>query len=955
MRKRILITSILSFFSICMWAVMASPDPHTITLPDGSEKVVRLIGDEYFSYYTTLDGKPLRMTDNGFFVEDPSAAIEPIDAHTIRHKPQSAHGAGDTSFPSIGSPHSIVILFGFKDEPFGQSKADFEALLNESGYSYNGATGSCRDYYIASSDSLFQPIFDVYGPYCLTKTREEYLSAQPKYGSDALAEAVHLAVADGLDFSKYDYNNDKQVDNIFFYYAGYNQAEGAGETTIWPHQGSLANYKISYNGKSVSSYACTSEYRGNSGKVRCGIGTFCHEFGHVLGLPDFYDTNYKYYTVGNWDIMCSGSYNNDSRTPPTYSAYERFYLGWLTPTQLQVPGEYSLAPMAQTGEAFLLTNETSNLDGHNPNPSEFFILEYRDGTLWDAYLPGTGMLVWHIDYSSAAWSSNTPNNGPELIRMHLEEANGVAWNKRQQGENGRASDPYPGTLKKTEFNPTFHNGTPLGTPIFNIAEEKGLIRFMYIGDGSSSVTVDKENLEFVTTVSDDNKIVDWTPLEFNIKGIGVDPNESLTIKATKYLKFYAGEVAPARSNKAWQTTLSLNADIDSTIIQKVWVSFIPTKRDCDVNTQTITIQSPTISKTISATYQSPRPTYVQTPEVNPVSNISPYSFRFSWVPESDATEYFLTLYKVSEGVATFLQGFENFNSAEAVRNEGWESTTNATTTSAKSEGNRALYLKATGDCITTEDYQSAVSEISFWINAFSTDVDTVGVIEIEGWNGTDWVTLNKCRTLIKSTTKKKVFAYSFGEAESYSRFRLSYSDNGGSGCAMDAFTATCTQNIEYIYKGTDLSVYAVDDPAYTLYDFTNLTPSTTYYCSVQASDAGMGCEEHRTALSAPLQVTTLAAGADADKYLTIGVDSINYDAPTRVVYVPNPANGNMLQIFDWSGRLVYQCEVIAGISAYPIPAEQMNRGAIYIIKYIEQNDKGALKMKRKQRFAKFVL
>ena len=94
---------------------------------------------------------------------------------------------------------------------------------------------------------------------------------------------------------------------------------------------------------------------------------------------------------------------------------------------------------------------------------------------------------------------------------------------------------------------------------------------------------------------------------------------------------------------------------------------------------------------------------------------------------------------------------------------------------------------------------------------------------------------------------------------------------------------------------------------------------------------------------------------DADKYLTIGVDSINYDAPTRVVYVPNPANGNLLQIFDRSGRLVYQCEVISGISAYPIPAKQMNRGAVYIIKYIEQNDKGALKMKRKQRFAKFIL
>ena len=110
-----------------------------------------------------------------------------------------------------------------------------------------------------------------------------------------------------------------------------------------------------------------------------------------------------------------------------------------------------------------------------------------------------------------------------------------------------------------------------------------------------------------------------------------------------------------------------------------------------------------------------------------------------------------------------------------------------------------------------------------------------------------------------------------------------------------------------------------------------------------------------TYLSIQIKQRLIIGEQDADKYLTIGVDSINYDAPTRVVYVPNPANGNMLQIFDWSGRLVYQCEVISGISAYPIPAEQMNRGAVYIIKYIEQNDKGSLQMKRKQRFAKFVL
>lgn len=957
--KKLFLAFAFVFISLHIWAVPATPYPIEMTQPDGSTITVCLHGDEYYSYYALPDGTPLRRLESGFFQKDSSVLLPAEEVQTRLRKAQQTHLS--TTFPLTGSPRSLVVLMGFTDQPFAQTKADFEALLNESGYSYNNATGSARDYFIASSDSVFSPIFDVYGPYTAEHDMAYYGApsgdSKDKDPYSLIAEACQRVHDAGINLKQYDTDNDGVLDNVFVFYAGNNQAEGASENTIWPHRGDLVWKNITIDGVRLSSYACTSEYRGTD-KTRASIGTFCHEFGHVLGLPDFYDTTYDHYTIANWDIMCSGSYNNKGNTPPTYASHERFFLGWLQPKQLTEAGEYYLEPLTTSNSAYLIAAETHNMVGSSPSPKEYFLLEYRNRSGWETpsgSLPGTGMLVWHIDYSESAWANNTPNNGTQMLRTHLEEANGISWKDRGQKEDGRASDPYPGTNNVTSFIPKLHDGTPLDDQhVFNITEEDGLVRFIYQALGNSKVSAEPRSLSLTTTLSDANKIESWVPQSFMLIGEGIDSvGIKLSITGNYYLT--AAEKAPARTDKAWKKSITILPAADSTVNERIWVSFAPVKRDCNSSSAVVNISGNGVGSSVAITAYAPRHTYVQTPEVNPISNISPYSFRFSWVPESDATEYFLTLYKVSKGTATFIQGFENFNNAEAVRNEGWESTTNATTTSAKSEGNRALYLKATGDCITTEDYQSAVSEITFWINAFSTDVDTVGVIDIEGWNGTEWIALNKCRTIIKSTTKKKIFAYSFNGAESYSRFRLTYTNNGGSGCAMDAFTATCSQNIEYIYKGTDLSVYAVDDPAYTIYDFTNLTPSTTYYCSVQASDAGMGCEEHRTALSAPLQVTTLAAEADAEKYLTIGVDSINYDAPTRVVYVPNPTNGNILQIFDWSGRLVYQCEVIAGISAYPIPAEQMNRGAVYIIKYIEQNDKGALKMKRKQRFAKFIL
>ncbi len=953
--KKILTCLFAIALSLPLWAVTASPYPFEVTQPDGTTIMVKLVGDEYHAYYTTVDGTPLRRLDNGFLVEDPSVLDEFPSVAAQRRTKAIRPRQEATTYPLTGSPKSLVLLVGFKDLPFAQSRDDFHKLLNESGYSYNGAMGSCRDYFIASSDSLFQPQFDVYGPFTVSGKMADYGAesgnSHDKNPEGMVIEACLLAADSGVDFSQYDIDEDGVLDNVFIYYAGYNQAEGGGENTIWPHKHSIyGSYKA--GGKKLATYACTSEYSGSAGTSRASIGTFCHEFGHVLGLPDLYDTGYNYYTVSNWDIMCSGNYNNNGRTPPTYSAYERFFLGWLKPQQLMEKGYYSLEPLQSSNQAYLIADGTHNLSGGNPSPKEFFVLEYRTQTGWDSYLPGSGMLVWHIDYLASAWYSNTPNNGPDFLRIHMEEANGIYWNQRGSNEKGRTSDPYPGTNNVTKFTPKLHDGTILSDQnVFGITDNSTWLSFIYKSLGNVELATDIQELTLVTTVSDSRKIVDWEPKSFTLTANQLNDSIITLTSSKSNVVLAASNEAPAYSSKEWSKTLTLVAQ-DSSITQTVWVSYKPSQQSCDETTATINISTKGASATVGVRASSPRPVYVTTPVVNPASNITPYSFRMSWEPVEDAVLYYLTLFQSEEGEASFVQGFENFNNYDAIADAGWQSTTNLTTTSAKSDGTKSLYFKKTGDQITTELYQAPITTISFWINAFAASVKEIGYIDVEAWNGTEWVTKEAWRTTILSTHKKKWFSLSFKTEDNYVQFRLTFTDNGGTGTAIDAFTATCSRKITYIYQGKNLAVDASSDAASCYYDFSNLKENSTYYCSMQSSDITKGCEEHISPISAPIEVTTLPINSkDEDSnQLPLAIDSINYNALTHVVYLSNPETGNMLYIYNAAGNLVYYCPTQSGVVEYVIPVEQLQKDCLYLIKYVENG-----KLRRKQSWAKFML
>lgn len=931
MKKKISLW-LVCMLSISLYGVVASPEPFTITLEDGRTLQVIQHGDEYHSYLTDLEGN---------IVKGHVPTAEEAQQIGLRRQQQQKMIGGH--FPLTGSPRSVAILVNFKDVKFRYTRQNFHDLLNQSGYSENAATGSCRDYFIASSDSLFRPEFDVYGPYTVSKNMAEYGGEEgddhDKDPYSCFIEAAQLACADGVDFSQYDTDNDGLIDNVFFYYAGNNQAEGGSPSSIWPHSSNLSWRDIRLNGKLLASYACTSELRG-TGTAMCAIGTFCHEFGHVLGLPDFYDTSYKQYTVGEWDIMCSGNYNNGSRTPPSYSSYERFYLGWLVPQQLTEANHYYLSPLTESNSAYLIATRPHNLSGTSPNPNEFFLLENRQHVGWDApsgSLPGTGMVVWHIDFVPSLWSSNTPNNGQPL-RMHLEEAGG-------HGYSSSGADTYPGARNVTTFTPKLHDGTILTEqPVFNIKDEFNLIDFIYISEGEQKLTAYPDEMNFDLEIDDQRQPLNWASQVLRLNGHDLSEDEVLTFSTVAGTNFYVtadASAAQKRGSSKWASRLTMSDIVrpDGTLDTVVYVCYNPTRRLCKTESSILSIQSTSTMLAVRLNGTTERPVWVKTPVLKAENRVTPYSFHANWVPVEDAEEYYLSVYRVEEGRSSIVQDFENFTTQEDIIAQGWESTTTNTTSAFHKDGHTSLMIQADGDRVVSEIYPAPVSEVSYWVNAMTTSADTVGWLTLEGC-GEDgmWATLS--HEAILKMTKSRTLTTRINNGDLYLRFRLTYTARNTEGLALDAFTATCNKTIHYIYKGRDLAVDGRDSTA----EIAHLEPDMHYEYRIQCTDGDKGCTEHLTAMSPARSVKTLAG----DTCMSLGADTIG-NVYHYTAYLQHADKEHSLYVYDTDGHLVYSTPLQKGQTTVELPDENFTHGQIYILKYSLTDN-----LKRKDVSRKFI-
>ena len=407
MKKILLLVSLLCL-TLSLSAIPARPGKISYTQPDGSVITIEMHGDEYYHWVTDEAGTIVELGSDGFYrpsAAGPEKRRAARQAGEQRRQQDAAERAATRAkAPVQGRKRYMVVLIEFHDKTFRVTdpQTSFSNLLNQEGYSRNGATGSARDYYYDNSNGQFEPVFDVYGPVQLENDMAYYGADNGGQGYDIRpGQALYEACAqlDGdVNFSQYDNDGDGYVDLVFFYYAGYSQAEGASSDTIWPHMSSLYGYNARFDNVRVYDYACTAELRGTGGTTMCGIGAACHEFGHAMGLPDMYDTNYS--TDGeagalySYSTMCSGCYNNNSRTPPYFNMQERIFLGWNQESDIQLLPEGNLTIHALTGATQEVYKSETTTDG------EYFMYECRARSGWDAGLPGEGLLVYHIDKSN---------------------------------------------------------------------------------------------------------------------------------------------------------------------------------------------------------------------------------------------------------------------------------------------------------------------------------------------------------------------------------------------------------------------------------------------------------------------------------------------------------------------------------------------------------------------------
>lgn len=504
-------------------AIPAKPGLITVRQADGTELQVRIVGDEHFHYYLSEDDYLLVNENDTYYYGDVDAAgrimrssvvaqpkekrstetrnfLERIDRDMVimamnatarsritdrKSRMTRAQrrnvGLFDTGFPSKGEQKGLVVLVEYTDVKFSIDDPHdyFSRMLNEDGFSDYGGTGCAAEYFRESSMGRFEPQFDVYGPITLSNDMR-YYGRNDAAGNDLypwkMAVEACEQLDDTVDFSQYDRDGDGMIDNIFVFYAGNSEASGGSSSSVWPHSWYITEAEDTtyiFDGVQLDRYACSNEWTGTRPD---GVGTFIHEFSHVMGLPDLYSTEYtRAFTPGSWSVLDYGPYNNDGCTPPIYSIYERYSLGWIEPAVIDGPAEITLENISTNTGCIIPTGDEN----------EFFLLENRQQKGWDTYIPGHGMLIWHIDFDPYVWNMNTVNNTASRQHVDLEEADGI------QTESTRAGDAFPGTAGITSFTDdtkpsmTTWGGNRLNLPITNITENDGLITFRVAGSNDA--------------------------------------------------------------------------------------------------------------------------------------------------------------------------------------------------------------------------------------------------------------------------------------------------------------------------------------------------------------------------------------------------------------------------------------------------------------------------------------
>lgn len=508
-------------------AVPAYPYKVTVKTEDGKDVSISMRGDENIKYAVSSDGYTLINDSSGWWYaekdtegdikksayrlmtsEDETEELRVFKKNcpkSLTLKPRqdvvnvpSSQDGGTTVKANrtiIGERRALVVLMAFKDVSFKKKKEEFVNLFNSKDYHENNAIGSVRDYYDFASQGQLDYVSDIYGPYTAQYNMRYYGANTGDGGSDSnpvalCIEAVRNLPAD-LDYSLYDNDGDGLVDNIHIIFAGHGEEAGASADAIWAHEYPHRIVLKNEVGYSLAGYSCSPELRGNSGANITYIGVICHELGHALGAMDYYDTNYgtggEFDGTGKWDIMASGSWNDQGRTPPNFNPYVRSVVfGWNKQVVLENNQSISM-PRMEIGNS----EQTVVYRLNTGSSGDYFLLENRQQYKFDAALPGAGMMVYHVHPNIEKYNTTNTINASHPQGFYPVCAAYSDPNKKNYGIINSSACPFPGSNGTAAFShvtapaAVAWNGSAATVPISSIVMKptSGVITFA-TGEGN---------------------------------------------------------------------------------------------------------------------------------------------------------------------------------------------------------------------------------------------------------------------------------------------------------------------------------------------------------------------------------------------------------------------------------------------------------------------------------------
>ena len=502
MNKTNLIFTLSILFFPKLFADLASPTPFMVKQPNGLELIIlnrgnHLQGWHEHNGWTILENQDgwwlyaMGKEGNNLIPSNLKVGVDSPEQYPMilqrGIKPEPRVLIDNAPIPDLNSTrtdtfHVPLLLIEFPDANAIYPPEEIDMVMNQEGYTHlnNENSGSFRDFYQEISYGNFLPIAEV-SDWFMASNGHDYYSYNNGY--QRVRELIRTAVDDleatGFDWSLFDNDNDGYVDALNVIHQGPGAEEG-DYSNIWSHKSSLGNLAVSYDGVIISSYNISPEIQ-NGNLV--AIGVLAHEFGHALGLPDLYDTDYSSSGSGKLALMASGSWgtsNNSPWYPATMIGWCKEQLGWVE--VVEINDDLDSVSIEQTYSSNIVYRVN-----HSQIEEEYWLIENRQKIGSDTLMPAPGLTIWHInDDMAEGWSVN---NDEPYYGVGLEQADGMFALENGGPSNG--GDVYPGATNNREFS---NSSNPNTSSLYG---EPSMLRIDNISDPGDFMTFDVEYNEII--------------------------------------------------------------------------------------------------------------------------------------------------------------------------------------------------------------------------------------------------------------------------------------------------------------------------------------------------------------------------------------------------------------------------------------------------------------------------